>query len=212
MNRYKYYFTIASFLILPLFSTGCGVASLEASVFAKLPTSKSASTVQTRKNPVPAKSSPRVAKEQLIDWNKPSGGPYPTLTKGEEIWIDVSIHDQKIYIKNGNETIYTMVTSSGLDTTPDNTTPTGTFYVQAERGTWFYTPQYKEGAEYWVSWKNHGEFLFHSVPMDKNHKVIVEDAKKLGQKDSHGCFHLTIPDAKWIYDHIPVKTKVVIHE
>ncbi|WP_157090839.1 L,D-transpeptidase [Heyndrickxia acidicola] len=145
------------------------------------------------------------------NWNKPSGGPYPTLTANEPIWIDVSIKKQRVYIMDNQKVIYTMVTSSGIDTTPDTTTPTGTYHIQAERGTWFYSPKYKEGAEYWVSWKNHGEFLFHSVPMTQDKKVIPKDAEKLGQKDSHGCFHLTIPDAKWIYDNIPYGTKVVVH-
>ncbi|MFC7394514.1 L,D-transpeptidase [Scopulibacillus cellulosilyticus] len=148
---------------------------------------------------------------KAVNWNAPSGGPYPKLKKGENIWLDVSKKDQKVYVKDGNKTIYTMIASTGLDKNPDTTTPTGTFHIQAERGKWFYSPQYKEGAKYWVSWKNHGEFLFHSVPMDKKQHVITADAKKLGHKDSHGCIHLTIPDAKWIYDNIPYNTKVVIH-
>lgn len=147
-----------------------------------------------------------------LDWTKPSGGEYPKLEKGDPIWIDVSISEQRVFLKKGDQTIYTMVTSSGLDTEPDTSTPRGTFYVEPERGESFYTPQYNEGAKYWVSWKNHGEFLFHSVPTDKDGKVNEEEAKKLGQKASHGCFRLTMPDAKWIYDNIPVNTKVVIHD
>lgn len=145
-----------------------------------------------------------------INWNAPSDGAYPVLKKGENIWLDVSIKQQKVYVKNGSKTLYTMIASTGLDTNPDNSTPTGTYYIQAERGQWFYTPQYNEGAMYWVSWKNHGEFLFHSVPMDKNQHVLPADAEKLGQRDSHGCIHLTVPDAKWVYEHIPFNTKVVI--
>lgn len=103
-----------------------------------------------------------------------------------------------------------MAASSGLDTNPNNSTPKGTFYIQPERGEWFYSAGYKEGAEYWVSWKNHGEFLFHSVPMDNDKHVIKNEAEKLGQKASHGCIRLAIPDAKWIYDHIQTGTKVVI--
>ncbi|MCO7125568.1 L,D-transpeptidase family protein [Sporolactobacillus shoreicorticis] len=146
-----------------------------------------------------------------VDWDKPSGGSYPVLTKNEPIWIDVSIKDQKVYIKKGTKTLYTMIASTGKDTDPDTTTPTGTYYIQAERGKWFYSPKYKEGAKYWVSWKNHGEFLFHSVPMDQNKQILTADAEKLGEKDSHGCIHLTVPDSKWIYEHIPYNTKVVIH-
>lgn len=146
-----------------------------------------------------------------VQWNAPSGGAYPALKKGENIWLNVSIKQQKVYVKSGNKTLYTMIASTGLDTNPDNSTPTGTFHIQAERGKWFYTSQYKEGAMYWVSWKNHGEFLFHSVPMDLNQHVLAADAKKLGQKDSHGCIHLTVPDAQWVYEHIPYNTTVVIH-
>ncbi|MFT8872816.1 MAG: L,D-transpeptidase [Sporolactobacillus sp.] len=146
-----------------------------------------------------------------VNWDAPSGGTYPALATGESVWLDVSVAKQRLYVKNGNTVVYTMVISSGLDTNPDTTTPTGTYYIQAERGMWFYSSKYQMGAEYWVSWKNHGEFLFHSVPMDKNRNVIPADAAKLGQKDSHGCIHLTVPDAKWIYDNIPLNTKVVIH-
>jgi hypothetical protein len=139
----------------------------------------------------------------------PSDGPYPTLQKGD--WIEADVSKERIYIKEGSKTIYTMLTSSGLDTNPDTSTPEGTFYVQAEKGTTFYSPSEKEGAKYWTSWKNHGEFLFHTVPIDKNGNYIQSEAEKLGQKASHGCFRLAVQDAKWIYDNIPEGTKVVIH-
>ncbi|MDF2910547.1 MAG: L,D-transpeptidase [Sporolactobacillus laevolacticus] len=154
---------------------------------------------------------PAAQKAVPVSWDKPSGGTYPVLKKNESIWLDVSIKDQKVYIKEGKHTLYTMIASTGLDTNPDTTTPTGTYYIQAERGKWFYAPKYNEGAKYWVSWKNHGEFLFHSVPMDADQHILTADAEKLGEKDSHGCIHLTVPDAKWIYEHIPYNTKVVIH-
>jgi lipoprotein-anchoring transpeptidase ErfK/SrfK len=148
--------------------------------------------------------------DQPIDWNAPSDGEYPDIQEDDDIWIDVSIPDQKVYIKKDQDTVYTMNASSGIGTTEDNDTPTGTYYVEPERGEWFYSPTYEEGAEYWVSWKNHGEYLFHSVPMNKDQEVIESEAKKLGNKASHGCIRLSIPDAKWLYDHIPTGTKVVI--
>lgn len=46
--------------------------------------------------------------------------------------------------------------------------------------------------------------------MTEDKKVIEKEAKHLGTKASHGCIRLTIPDAKWIYENIPEKTKVVI--
>lgn len=122
----------------------------------------------------------------------------------------MDVKQQKAYIKAGSKTIYTMIVSSGLDQTHDDSTPKGTFHIEPERGEWFFSEGYQEGAEYWVSWKNHGEFLFHSVPMTKDKKVIEKEAKKLGAKASHGCIRLSIPDAKWIYENIPEHTKVVI--
>lgn len=147
---------------------------------------------------------------KAIDWNAPSNGTYPTVKDSESIWIDVSVDEQKVYIKNQEDTLYTMTASTGLDTSSDNSTPKGTYYIEPERGEWFFSSGYQQGAQYWVSWKNHGEFLFHSVPMDENQQVIESEAKKLGEKASHGCIRLTVSDAKWIYDHIKTNTKVVI--
>ncbi|MCY9162671.1 L,D-transpeptidase [Bacillus atrophaeus] len=151
-----------------------------------------------------------VSAREKIDWTKPSGGEYPDIKHKDSIWIDVSAKKQEAYIKEGSKTIYTMIISSGLDQTDDDSTPKGTYYVEPERGEWFFSKVYQEGAKYWVSWKNHGEFLFHSVPMTEDKKVIEKEAKQLGTKASHGCIRLTIPDAKWIYENIPEKTKVVI--
>jgi lipoprotein-anchoring transpeptidase ErfK/SrfK len=145
-----------------------------------------------------------------IDWLKPTGGAYPVLGPNDPIWIKVSKEKQRVYIMKGNKIMYTMVCSTGLDTNPDTSTPEGTFHIQQEKGKSFYNGSEKEGAKYWVSWKNHGEFLFHSVATDKNGNVIKSEAMKLGHKASHGCVRLAVPDAKWIYDNISYNTKVVI--
>lgn len=150
---------------------------------------------------------------KLIEKNnfqKPSDGPYPKITNWSNVWIDANITKQRLYIKNGNKILYTMLTSSGLDTNPNNSTPLGTYHVQKERGRFFYSASEKEGAYNWTSWKGHGVFLFHTVPTDQQGHILMKDAERLGQKDSHGCFHLTFADAKWIEDHVPVGTKVVI--
>ncbi|GGE39999.1 hypothetical protein GCM10011391_18520 [Pullulanibacillus camelliae] len=158
-----------------------------------------------------AKAEAPPAKPKVVDWTKPTGGSYPTnLSDDKDLWIDVSVEKQRAYIKNDDHTLYTMIVSTGLDTKPDDSTPKGTYHIQPEKGTWFYSNGEKEGAEYWVSWKNHGEFLFHTVPMDADKKIIKSEAEKLGHKASHGCVRLSIPDAKWIYNTIPTNTKVVI--
>lgn len=86
-------------------------------------------------------------------------------------------------------------------------TPTGTFTV-AERGQSFYNSSVNEGAYYWTQF--YGDYLFHSVPFDKNREMESDEAAKLGTPASHGCVRLTVTDAKWIYDNIPKGTKVSI--
>nr|NNM89326.1 L,D-transpeptidase [Bacilli bacterium] len=143
---------------------------------------------------------------------QPSDGPYPVITNKMHLWIDVSIDQQLVYLFDGNHLLYTMITSSGLDTNPNNSTPLGVYHVQPEYGKWFYNAQVSEGAQYWTSWLDNGVFLFHSVPETINHQLILKNAARLGHKASHGCFHLTIPDAKWIMTNINTGTTVVVEQ
>lgn len=214
MRKWSILFLLCCGLLLILAGCQQGASSIEKSAVnsAAKSTSPSTSLADGTRGITNTSAKAKAQASQQIDWTKPSGGTYPTLAKAQKIWIDLSVSKQRVYIKDGNTTLYTMVMSSGLNTSPDDSTPLGTYYVQPERGKWFYSAKVKEGAEYWVSWKNHGEFLFHSVPMDKDQNVIVSEAKKLGHPASHGCLRLTIPDAKWIYQHIQLGTKVVIHK
>jgi len=68
--------------------------------------------------------------------------------------VDVSVRDQRVYITRDAQTIYTMVMSSGKE--PSHPTPRGTFRVEPERGDWFFSEKYQQGAKDWVSWKGHG--------------------------------------------------------
>jgi Uncharacterized protein conserved in bacteria len=189
--------------------TACGAQSAGRSDTHSKATQKA--SVTTTKKTESTRIDAKTAKVTSDLWTKPSDGPFPILKKGENVWIDVSIGKQRVQIKSSNKVLYTMPASTGMNT-PATRTPTGTFHIQNDRGLWFFTQQYHVGAKYWVSWKGNGQFLFHSVPMDKNGKVIVSEAKKLGTERSHGCIRLPIPDAKWIYDTIPVGTKVVVHQ
>ncbi|MCG0277681.1 MAG: L,D-transpeptidase [Thermanaeromonas sp.] len=49
------------------------------------------------------------------------------------------------------------------------------------------------------------------MPMDRNQRIIPEEAAKLGTPASHGCVRLEVDNAKWIYDYIPPGTPVYIH-
>ncbi|WP_010621482.1 L,D-transpeptidase [Paucilactobacillus suebicus] len=149
---------------------------------------------------------------KTVDWTKSSETKaYPDLDKYPKAWLDVNIEKQRVYIRDGadhNKILYTMYCSTGKN----NSTPRGTYHIQAERGTHFYNASEKEGANYYVSWKNHGEYLFHTVPVDANGNYKKSVADNIGKKaSSHGCVQLTIPDAKWVYENVPEGMKVVVH-
>lgn len=91
---------------------------------------------------------------------------------------------------------------------PSNETPVGTFYVPVKYrwhemiGNCYaqYCTRITEG------------ILFHSVWYYKNgdkSTMSVSAYNVMGQKASHGCVRLLCKDAKWIYDHCAVGTKVV---
>lgn len=123
-------------------------------------------------------------------------------------WIEVLVGSQKVRIYQDGQLKKEWVVSTG---TPDKPTPLGVFAIQ-NRGEWFFNPKYNQGAKWWVSFKDWGVYLFHSLPMDRDQRIIPEEAAKLGTPASHGCVRLEVDNAKWIYDHIPQGTPVYIHE
>ena len=153
-----------------------------------------------------------------IDWQKSSETiPYPDLSKVKDLWVKVSLKGNRTYLYDGSKIIYTMYSSGGVYQKDAKTgkmksaTPTGTFYVQAERGDSFFNQELGEGANYYVSWLNHGEYLFHSVPTKADGSYNLKEAAKLGKSTgSHGCIRLSVSDAKWMEQNLPEGTKVVI--
>lgn len=152
----------------------------------------------------------KAKKQRNIDWRAPSmKKAYPQISAHPDLWIHVSLEKQRVYLIDKGRRLYTMYASTGK---PGKTaTPRGVYHIQGERGDYFYSQSENEGAYYWVSWKNHGEFLFHSTPTDEQKNFIKSDAAALGKRpSSHGCVHLTVADSKWMYENIPYGTKVVI--
>lgn len=121
------------------------------------------------------------------------------------LWIHVSIDKQNVTVYDAkNRVIESFVCSTGL---PGEDTPKGTFKTQL-KGYSFFSQSCQEGGYYYTQFS--GNYLFHSVPFDKNRDIIPVEAAKLGTEASHGCVRLSIDNAKWIYDNIPRGTKVVI--
>lgn len=119
--------------------------------------------------------------------------------------VSVSIAEQRVTVYDAEKRVVKQfVCSTGEQ---GSETPTGTFQI-AERGESFYSEKVGEGGYYWTQFQ--GNYLFHSVPFDKDKKIEAAEAAKLGTPASHGCVRLSVDDAKWIYDHIPRGTEVTI--
>ncbi|GAF40224.1 cell surface protein [Agrilactobacillus composti DSM 18527 = JCM 14202] len=161
---------------------------------------------QVKKNNAAVKTA---AKRPKDFWQRPSESkPYPDLTRYPNVNIDVSIPKQRVYIKDGKKTLYTMLASTGKD----DGTPKGHFNIQHERGLQFFNEGSKEGAKFWVSFKDHGIYLFHSVPINGQGDFDVKQAESLGgEANSHGCIRLSVADAKWFFENVKEDTPVYIH-
>lgn len=141
-------------------------------------------------------------------WKKPTGD-YPDLENVTDLKILVDTKNQKTFLYDGNERLTSFVVSTGI-LDGDSNTPLGDYVIENERGENFFAASFGEGANYWVSFKDHGIYLFHSVPTDENGDYIVSEAEKLGKPASHGCVRMSVPDAKWFYENIPTGTPVKI--
>ncbi|MCD8365775.1 MAG: L,D-transpeptidase family protein, partial [Clostridiales bacterium] len=62
----------------------------------------------------------------------------------------------------------------------------------------------------WYYTQFYGNYLFHSVLYYPGSMTRVKDGR-LGMNLSHGCVRLSMTNAKWIYDNIPIGTKVYVY-
>lgn len=124
-----------------------------------------------------------------------------------ETWVEVSLAEQKVRVFNGRDVVREMPASTGV---ADSPTPAGSFRLE-NRGEWFFSEKYRQGGWYWVSFKDWGVYLFHSVPTDREKRIIPEEATLLGVPASHGCVRLALEDARWVYETLPEGTRVEIH-
>lgn len=140
---------------------------------------------------------------QSVDWKGPTGK-QPDLSQYSDLSVEVSLAKQRVYVKSGGQTIYTMIASTGVD----DATPHGSYTIDT-RGEHFYNAEEGMGADYWVQF--YGSYLFHSVPTGEAFgDYLPEEGAKLGQPASHGCVRLAVADAQWFYDQVPDGTLVTI--
>lgn len=121
---------------------------------------------------------------------------------GYTIKVNLGTNCTTIYNSKG-KAIKAMICS------PSSETPTGTFYVPVK-----YKWHEMIGncyAQYCTRITT--GILFHSVWYYKKYDkstMSVAAYNVMGNKASHGCVRLLCKDAKWIYDHCAVGTKIVI--
>lgn len=205
------------YVIYALFCLIIAMIGLHSSLNTKADQSTSSATV-TKKVAQQQKTSSNSKMRTPIDWQKSSETKsYPDVSKLKHFWIKVDLKANRTYLYDGKHVVYTMYSTGGIYKKDPKTgkmksmTPTGTFYVQQERGDSFYNARLKEGANYYTSWLNHGEYLFHSVPTNSDGSYNKKEAAKLGKSTgSHGCIRLSVADARWMEENLPVGTKVEI--
>jgi lipoprotein-anchoring transpeptidase ErfK/SrfK len=119
--------------------------------------------------------------------------------------IEVDLSRQKVLIYYKDKLLKEWICSGGIEEKP---TPKGEFKT-TEKGEYFWNPRYNMGGYYWIRF--YKDYLFHSVPFDKNNNMIQEEYNKLGTPASHGCIRLEVENARWLYEKLPPGVKVIIY-
>ena len=126
----------------------------------------------------------------------------------EDLWIEVDVTEQLVRIMGGDQVIKEMIASTGkqghetpLAPSRSKTGENGFSARSINRGPSTGCRSGIGGSTCSIRWS-----WTETVTSSRKRP------KKLGQPASHGCVRLSIEDAKWIYDNVPEKTKVVIHK
>ena len=124
---------------------------------------------------------------------------------------------QELYIVTENGLFSTLLVSTGKinSSQPWNETPAGEYYLSSMVGDF---PSGNLTCGYGMRFNN-GDIL-HEVPYILNEKYNIKDysstERELGKKASHGCVRVQRKkndegiNMKWIWDNVPIKTKLLI--
>ncbi|MFB6277203.1 MAG: L,D-transpeptidase family protein [Halothece sp.] len=121
------------------------------------------------------------------------------LKQSQQRWLEVDLSEQTLTAWQGGTKNYTTIVSTGK---PDTPTHTGIFTIQRKlpqdrmRGEDYNLPNVPHVMYYHRGYAIHGAYWHH----------------QFGTPVSHGCVNLPLPAAEEIYEWIPMKTPVVIHE
>jgi lipoprotein-anchoring transpeptidase ErfK/SrfK len=146
------------------------------------------------------------AKDKNIE-DEPAAGDAGDIDFGdvENIKVEVDLESQRVIIFYRGRAVREMTCSGGKFESP---TPTGEF-TTLQKIEYAWVDRFDMGAYYWVRFFE--DYLFHSVPFNENGEMMTEELDKLGEPASHGCIRLSLDDAKWFYETVPLGVAVLIH-
>ena len=137
----------------------------------------------------------------------PSPSPIPFA-----ITVDVQNQITTVYGRDdkGDYTVVVrqMLCSTGMKATPSDV---GDWVLNGRHATWCIFPKWGNSyARYWT--RINSSIAFHSpiYTAVSNTAMKIKSYNMLGQRASHGCIRLSVPDAKWIYDNVGKGTVVSI--
>lgn len=143
------------------------------------------------------------------DWALPLG--YPEAGT-YYIVVDIAHQVTMVYTRDeaGDYTVPVryMLCSTGLG----NRTPTGTFDMGAYRLRFSRFDRDGRYGQYWTQIRR--AIYFHTILYTQRTAASYQASTflELGEKASHGCIRLTVPDARWMWYHIAPGTKCLIRQ
>lgn len=118
--------------------------------------------------------------------------------------VEVNLTKQKLYLWQGQKIIFSCLVSTGISRYP---TLTGRFRIwgkflyddmeggSREAGDFYFLPKVPYVIYFYQSFALHGTYWH----------------RNFGQRMSHGCINLSIPDAKYLYQKLKIGDLVVVH-
>jgi lipoprotein-anchoring transpeptidase ErfK/SrfK len=120
--------------------------------------------------------------------------------------VIVSISKQYAWACAGSKTVFQTAVTTGRST-PTTQTPAGHFTVHAKLRNTVLTPDTGEHyfVKYWIAFSGN-EYGFHDSPWQK----VPYGSSKYRTGGSHGCVHVPLKSAKWLYSWVKIGTAVTI--
>ncbi len=127
------------------------------------------------------------------------------FSNSENFRIEIDLTRQRVIVFHKDDILREMICSGGA---PESPTPLGE-YVTSQKIEYSWVERFGVGAYYWVRFFEN--YLIHSIPFNENDEMIIEEYEKLGNPVSHGCVRLSLEEAKWLYETLPLGVKVLIY-